>query len=735
MLLRKAIRSMLSHKKAYLSCILLMAIGVLTYTMMNTALTEMDSGKVTYYEEMRLGDAFATVAQIPKTALSKLAEIEGIEQVDGRLIETIRVVLPGNKEDVIRLRLISTIPGENHKRLNAYVQTGNDIINNDDLLVGYDFYNAYNYQPGDIITLIINQQNHNFKVQGYVYSPEYVYIVENPADLFSDTTKYNIAYMDEDTMMGTLGMEGIYNDLSFSFSDGVTYEDIKGKLEYELKKYGLISLFEKEDLFSYDMLEQEISSGLSMATTLPMAFVSMAAIVLYLMLKRMIEQDRAQIGTLRAFGYSKGAVLRHYILYGLITGIIGAILGLLGSYILVTPFIEFYLSYFKLPISSQVQNYKFFYIGGFWSVVGGGIGAYFGAKNILSLSPADALRPKAPKAIKRDILKHFPFLPYILTSRGLMTLRNITRNTVRSSFIVMGITFSYSMMVMIGMMSGLITSMFTNQFEHVLKYNTEIVLSKPVPYNQGIQSTHEIDEIDYTEGILKIPVSLHNGHKKTVSHLVGIKDGNYLYKIYDDDRKNNLQLSKSGLILSSILANSLDVQKNDFITIKTPYLNKDFRIKVDDVVVQSMGSSAYIDLDLFSNLLGEQISTNSLIVKSDQSNIIREKLVYSESVTKIEDKTKTLEFYETMLGSYNVMLYIIQLLAIVIGFTIIYNTSVISLSERSREYATLRVLGLDVKEVQEIMSFEYWILCFIGILLGIPFAYLLNTSLINMIDI
>lgn len=734
-LFKKAIRSMLRHKKAYLSCIILMVIGVWTYTTMNTALHEIERGKDTYYEETRLGDAFATVAQIPKTTLTKLEEIDGIEQVDGRLIQNVRVNMPGNTEDVIRLHMISTVIGKNDERLNAYVQTGDDIQNANDILVGYDFYDAYDYEPGDSITLIMNQKTYSFNVAGYVYSPEYVYIVENPGDIYSDNTKYNIAYMDEDIIMSILGMEGVYNDLSFSLEEGVIFDDVKDELEYALRKYGLVSLYEREDLFSYDMLEQEIAGGLSMATTIPMAFVSMAAVVLYLMLKRIIEQDRTQIGTLRAFGYSKFTVLFHYIFYGLVTGIIGAIIGLLTSYISVSPFMEIYLTYFKLPIGTEATNYSAFYIGGFWSVVGGAVGAYFGARSIIRLTPAEAMRPKSPKPIKGDIKNLLPFLPHIFNSRGLMAIRNISRSKIRSSFIVIGITFSYSMMVMIGMMTGMMDSMFTNQFEHVLKYDSEVLLDESVPYEQGVQSIMAMDEITYAEGVLKIPVALSNGHYETGTQLVGIKEGNYLYKVYDDDRKVNLQLTESGIILGSMAAKSLHVQKGDTIYISSPILDKDIKIYVDDVVVQSIGSSAYIDLNLLSTLLGEDIRLNSLIVRSSDIGTVREELLPSNSVVKIEDKVKTLEFYETLLGSYDFMIYIMQGLAVIIGFTIIYNTSIISMSERCREYATLRVLGLSIKEVKEIMSLEYWILCFLGILLGIPFALYLNTSLVNMMDI
>ena len=734
-LLKKAIRSMLRHKKAYFSCILLMALGVWTYATMNSALLEVEKGKNNYYAEQRLGDAFASVTQIPKTALSGLEAIEGVKQVDGRIVGTFRVLMPDNRTDVIRLKGISTVVEENDDRLNAYVHEGNDLREMNDILVGHDFYQAYGYKPGDPITLVMNQAEHTFTVQGSIYSPEYVYIVENVNELFSDTTKYNIAYFDEDMMMSILGMEGVYNDLSFMFEEGVAYDDVKDQLRDALEKYGLMELYEKDDLFSYLMMEEEISGGRSMSTTIPMTFIGMAAVVLYLMLKRIIEQDRTQIGTLKAFGYSNTTILFHYIFYGLVTGSLGMLVGVGISLLTIGPYIQFYLDYYKVPMENVVTDYVYYYIGGVMSVIGGIIGAYFGARKMVHLKPVDAMRPPAPKPVKSDITLKIPFLHLILNSRGFMAVRNISRNKIRSSFVVVGIMFSYSMMAMIGMMNTMMDSMFFNQFTHVMKYDASIVLEESVDYASGIQSAMRIEGIDYAEGILDIPVLLKNGYKQTGTKLIGIREENYLYKAYDDFREINLPITREGIILGSILANNLDVEAGDMIYLSSPEFREDIKIPIYDIVNQNIGSSAFIDLKLLSDLMEQDEKINTLIFETESMDTIRETLLYSDQIQKIEDKAKTLELYESLLGSYDFLLVIMQIVAITIGFTIIYNTAVISMSERSREYATLRVLGLHVKEVKEIMSFEYWMLCFVGIVLGIPFTRFLNYGLVNSMDV
>ncbi|MDR2940048.1 MAG: ABC transporter permease, partial [Clostridiales bacterium] len=106
-----------------------------------------------------------------------------------------------------------------------------------------------------------------------------------------------------------------------------------------------------------------------------------------------------------------------------------------------------------------------------------------------------------------------------------------------------------------------------------------------------------------------------------------------------------------------------------------------------------------------------------------------------KNIASIENSSQTLQSYLNMLSTYTGLIWVMNILAIIVAFAIIYNTSVISLSEREREFATLRVLGLQIKEVSEIMSFEYWVLCFFGIILGFPFNDFLKLQMSNMIEV
>jgi putative ABC transport system permease protein len=146
---------------------------------------------------------------------------------------------------------------------------------------------------------------------------------------------------------------------------------VKTSLEDALAPYGLEGLYEQEDQPSNAMLTQEINSLGSMASSVPMVFILMAIVILYIMLKRVIEQERSQIGTLKALGYSSGDVLLHYMSYGLLIGILGGLLGVAGGVAMAGGMTDMYLEFFYLP-SLRVDPKPSILITGLVIAVGSG---------------------------------------------------------------------------------------------------------------------------------------------------------------------------------------------------------------------------------------------------------------------------------------------------------------------------------------------------------------------------
>lgn len=730
MLLRKAARAIWTNKRSYIACVFLIGIGIMMYLAMNVAGEGLDQAMRKFYTEYSLADVFSAVDAMPASSADILEEIDGVEAVDARYVFETRVEVPGS-DQIITLRLISVT---DDMQLNKLLVTGNQLTDENDLLVNLSFFNAHEMSIGEGITVFADGRGYTYNVCGTAMSPEYAYITKNAMDILPDEKGFGIGYITADSMAHLTNTAGIANDIVFKLDGGYAFDDVKTSLEDALTPYGLNELIGREDQLSYVFLKQEVEGIRSMASALPMIFVIMATVVLYLMMKRVIEQDRTQIGTLKALGYSNTQVLLHYLSYGAITGLAGGVWGYAAGYAMSGFYLSMFLQFFMLPEIPGDFN-PMYIVNAFLMAVGGGVaGAFFGAFRILGLNPAEAMRPESPKPIKHDIVGSIKALKYILTSRGTMALRSITRNWVRSGFVVIGVMFSFGLLSISGSFNNLIDKMIYAQFSYVQLYGVKITLKQPLEYNAAVESAYAIDYVTRAEGLLEIPVELKNRHLSEGIVLTGMDANSALYKIVDTNKVIDYPPPTDSVILTNGIADKLNAAAGDTVYISSDLLEDDIPIAVSRVIEQNLGSGCYMEIGALSALFNMPGTATAVILDTDNLAYLKDYLKGGKNAAAIDDKDSTLRKYHDMMSMYTSIFLFLEIMSAAVAFAIIYNTATISLSERKREYATLRVIGLTVNEVCEIMDFEYWVLSAVAMALGVPFTVLLNAAMNMMLD-
>lgn len=732
MLFQKAKRAIWSNKKAYLACVFLIATGIIMFTAMSIAVDGLESSMLGFYDSYRLADVFAKVEGMPLSYAERLLELEGVAAVQARYVQEMRVEVAGS-EDLITLRIIAIDPME-EGRLNDILVTGEAPSADRDIIVNPTFFKAHGLEYGDDITVIYGGKEYSYTLCGTAISPEYAYITKNMTQMLPDETGFGIAYITESSMTQLTGMAGLSNDVTVKLEEGVTFEDVKVLLEDELARFGLKELLGKEDLPSYAFLDLEVTGIRSVSTSMPMMFVMIAMVVLYLMMKRVIEQERTQIGTMKAFGYSGRQIVFHYLLYGAVTGVCGGLAGWIIGYAMSGVYLQLFLQFFMLPqLSANVSPWLA--IAALLMAVGGGVlGAFAGAYKALTLEPAEAMRPESPKPVKHDMVGNMGWLNYVLTSRGRMALRSMGRSPLRSGFVTVGIMFSFGILCMGGSMTGLIDKMIYSQFADIQLYQVKLTLERPAAYNSAVESVYGIEGVTKAEGLMELPAELSNKNLKEGIMLTGIESDSTLYRICDTNTGEAYRPPEGGVILSNAIADKLRAGAGDVITIASPMLDEEIEVPVVRVIEQNLGSGCYIELGTLCDLFDLPLTATAVMLDTDDLAYLKDYLKGSDNIAAIDDKDGTLNKYRTMMGMYESIYSVIQLMGVLVGFAIIYNTTTISLSERKREYATLRVMGLTVKEVAEIMSFEYALLGTAGVILGIPFTLSLNQGMNGIMD-
>jgi len=732
MLFKKAYRAMWAHKRAYIACIFLIMIGTVLLTAMGTASDGLRNAKESFYINYRLADVWANVGAIPTSEVERLLNIPGIEDVTHRSMLEVRAEA-SDSDDIITLRVYSFVPDE-ATRINDFQMTGLHPYLQNDIALSQMFKTTRGLEIGDEIVLFSGGRALRFEVSGSFLTPEYVYVARGHTEVLPDNNGFGIAFVTEEGMAGMTGRPGVANQLLFILMDGYELDDVRPAIQDALRPYGLISLHGRDAMLSYSILDMQLTGIESIAISMPFVFVAMATVVLYMMLKRIIEQERTQIGTLKAFGYSNRELLLHYMIYGLITGLLGGILGFINGAYMSGFYLEMFLEFYTMP--ELIQPVDPIYLAASLAVaVGGGLlGSLMGAMKALKLSPSEAMRPESPKPIKYDIVGEVKGLSYILTSRGQMALRSIVRNPLRSGFVIISVTFSFMLLAVFGDMEGMVDTLLYSQFEDVRKYNVRASLNTPIPYDQAMGAAFAISHITEAEGLWELPVTLISRHIQSSTLITGVPSDSQLFSIFDTDRRIAHPPPMDGLIITNGIADQLNARAGDMIYIST-HLSPDYiRVPIADVIVQNVGSGAFMEISMLAELVNHQIVASAIIFNTDNLPYVADFLAQSPIVGTVDAVDATLQQYKDMMEPYAAMYSAMFIMGVAIAFAIIYNTATISLSERQREFATLRVLGLTVDEVCEIMRFEYWVLAAVGMMIGAPMASWMLVGMNSMLD-
>ncbi len=727
-LIKKAIRAMLRNKKSYISCILLMAFGISFYIGYSQVINELELSRDDYYKNNRIADVFIDVMSISKSDADKLYNIDGVNEVSPRIVKDFRIELPNN-DSIITVRLLSSDTENNETKINQYIVNGQDIRNENDILLNIEFMKLNGLNNGDVVTIINSGRETEFTIVGSVMSPEYVYLMKNAKEMVPDKQSFGFGYVSADTM-ASLANTSSFNNIVVDLEKGYEFEDIKSDFEDSLNGFGIITMVGKEDNLSYAMLETELTGIRSTSTTIPFMFLLMVMVILYLTLSRVIEQERMEIGMLKAFGYSNGKILRHYLVYGVIVGIFGGIFGCLIGLGMANSLLTMYLEYFLMPIT-ETSSFVPYITGFVLAIMCGLIGTYFGVRKVLKLSPVEAMKPPAPKIDIKKVRNNI-ILKKVFKTYGFMAIRNIERNKLRSAFIILGVAFSFAMGAFMASASSMVDGMMFVQLDKVKKYDAKITFDKVVN-KSTLEYFGDYGGVDIAEGLLEIPLMLRNGDESEGAILVGLGEENSLYKIYDEDIKGYKNVSKDGIVLCSYYANKLDAWKGDYIYIDSPMLDESVKIMVTDVAQMTMADAVYMDIESMYRLFGTD-GYSSIVLKMEDTNILKEDFKNASNIISIEDKQRTYNNLKAMMSSYEIMYTMMDIITIIIVFLIIYNISTISFAERSREYATLKIIGVSTKEIAEIVDLEFWILTGFGIFIGIFFAIGLKYSIGTMLE-
>lgn len=705
---------------------LIMASGIGVLVMGLSTVEALDETAHAYYERYRFAHVFAQVKRAPKRLLADLAALPGVQTVEARVVASAVLDIDGFEEPVVG-RLVS-LPSTASPRLNLLTLRSGQIPAahaNDEVLISEPFARAHSLYVGDKISAVLNGAWRELRIVGTALSPEYVYAI-GPGSLMPDDRRFGVLWLPELALQAAFDLEGAFNDVSISLLRGARTQDVISGMDRILDRYGGIGAYERADQLSNWFLMNEIKQLRTLSRILPTVFLAVAAFLTNMVLARLISLERSEIGLLKAFGYGRPQIAWHYAKFVLAIGAFGIVLGWIAGYWLGWYETKLYGEFYHFPFLLYRPAPTAFVIAaliGFGAALLGAMRTVYAAA---SLPPAEAMRPPAPPMFRRLGVARYSMAPR-LEQLSRIIIRQVWRWPMRTLTTCGGIAMALAVLITSFQWLDAIDHMVDVYFRQAQSQDVTMIFSEPRSIEVA-NGAARLPGVRTVEPMRVVPAKLRFGWREQREALQALPMHQRLYRVYDANG-TALTLPPEGLMISSMLAEMLGVSRGDRITVEILEGRREvLQIPVAGIFETYIGSPAYIEERALARLLRESQTVSALHLRVDslQLTALLAELKMLPGLSAISLRAANIQMFdETMARTLMIFVsfFIVFSCALSVGVT--YNAARIALSERGREFATLRVLGFTRAEISYLLLGEIALLAAIALPLGCFVGHLL----------
>lgn len=727
---RKLLRDLWHMKGQAFAIVMIIGSGVALFVAQLSVLDSLRFTRDSYYSEHRFAEVFANCKRAPRPLMDRIREIDGIDVAQSRVTLEVMLDVPDLKEPATG-KLIS-IPDGRHPALNdIFIREGRlpKAGSRGEVAVIETFAIANNFGLNDSVVAIINGRRQELRIVGIVLSPEYVYSLA-PGQVIPDDRRYGVMWMNETELAAAYNMEGAFNDVALTLHPEANPREVISRIDDVLEPWGGLGAIERKDHPSHWFLQNEFNQLETFGVFIPLIFIGVAAFLLNVVLSRLISTQRDQVAALKAFGYSNLQVALHYAqLVGLIV-FIGAVVGTAIGFWLGNELILIYRDYYHFPtLTFRMPGWipvAALLITGSASF----LGTYSAVRRAANLPPAEAMRPEAPPTYKPTLIERLGVQRW-LTQPSRMILRNLERKPLKAGLSILGMSLAVAMLVMGVAFMDIMFHVIDIQSNVMHREDVKVTFYEP----RSRAALHELDSLPgvvYAEPYRTVPATVRFKHQSRQVAIKGVPADTRLDRVLNTELEP-IQLPDEGILLSRVLGEKLGIAAGDQLVVEVLEGSRPTRhVKVAALIDDFMGLSAYMEIRALNRLMreGEVISGANLLTDSNHEEALYDELRNRPVVASVASKESIINNLKKIIEE-NLMVSVMfnVLFAAIIAFGIIYNNARISLSERARELASLRVLGLTRGEISYILLGELAILT----LVSLPVGFLLGNWLVDII--
>ena len=572
---------------------------------------------------------------------------------------------------------------------------------------------------------ILHGAKERLTIVGIGLSPEFVFEAR-PGDTLPDNRRFGVFWMNERELANAYEMDGAFNSVLVDVAPGQPIPPVLTALDRMLTPYGGMVAYARDDHGSAKRLDDELNVLHALSVAFPTVFLGIAAFMSSAVLTRVIRLQREQIAQLKALGYSSRQVGWHYLKFALVIVLGGTAMGSLAGVLLGDGVVSVYHKFFQFPsltfhadgtavISALVASSA--------AAFAGVIGA---VRQAVKLPPAEAMRPEPPSEYRTSLLERLG-LKNVAGPSLRMAMRNIERRPWQSFFAALGLALATGIPIVPGAMRDAIDYLMDFQWDLAQRQNVSVSLIEPGSASALSDMAH-LPGVISTEEFRSVPARLRFGHQSRRLAVTGMVPGSRLSRVLDE-AGTPVGLPPSGLLVSAKLAEILGAKAGDIVRLEVQEGRRPvLEAPIQGLITDYSGVAAYMDIDALRRLMkeGRTVSGAHLTVDARQWPLFLEKVKESPRIASLAIKNASRQaFRQSTAEMINLVQGLYFTFSIIVSFGVVYNSARIALSERSRELATLRVVGFNHREVATVLISELAVLT----LIAVPVGLLIGTGL------
>ncbi len=718
---RKLLRDLRALKSQALAVALVMACGLAMMIMTRSLMLSLETTRRSYYERYHFAEVFARLKRAPNAVRDELAAIPGVAAVQTSIAIQVTLDVPGLSEPAVGL--INSLPEHGDPILNQpYLRIGRlplGATTRREIAAGEAFAEAHALKPGDTLAAVLNGTKQTFRVSGIVLSPEFIFEAP-PGAALPDNKTYGVFWMPYRELATAFQMYGAFNNVAITLAPGASEQDVIAAVDRLLAPYGGRGAFGRNDHPSHRRVDDElrILQGLSIA--FPLVFLGVAAFMTNSVMSRQIALQREQIAMLKACGFSNAQVGLHYFKFSLAIVAVGIALGTVAGVLLGGRLVQMYHLFFRFPQLDFVLDTRVLVAAAAVSALAAFVGVAGAVRRAVRLPPAEAMRPERPADFRPAMLERAG-IGHWFSASFRMALRNIERRPVRSVLTCIALALATGILIVPNSFRDGVAYVIDFQWDVIQRQTVTLSLVEPGP-SRALADFGHIPGVVHAEPFRFVPVELRAGAIKRRLLIQGLPARGTLSRVIDA-RPEQLTLPPRGIIMSAKLASVLRVKPGDEVVAHVlEGEERELTVPVVGLAEDFAGMAAYMERHALNRLLleGDQISGAHLVVDSARWGDFVAAVKSTPRIAGCVIKNSLREgFRQTTAQSIGLLQKMYLMFATIVAFGIIYNSARISLSERARELATLRVLGFTRAEVGAVLVGELVILTTLALPIGL----------------